>query len=256
MASLDTDVPVRTTYSYVMDKDWGKLPDGWVLDDAAAVAVDSQDRVYVFNRGEHPMIVFDREGASCGRGARACSSVRTACISGPTIRSGCTDDGDHTVRQCTPEGKVLLEIGLPDKPAPYMSGQPFNRCTHTALSPSGDIFVSDGYGNARVHKYSPNGKHLHVLGRVRHRARRVQHRPQHHLRRRRLGLCRRPREPPDPGVRRQRPLRDAVEQPASAVRPVHDPRQAPGVLRRRTRSGHARQQGTRRTSAPPQRPGA
>ncbi len=41
-----------------------------------------------------------------------------------------------------------------------MSGEPFHRCTHTALSPQGDIYVSDGYGNARVHKYSPDGKLL------------------------------------------------------------------------------------------------
>ena len=55
---------------------------------------------------------------------------------------------------------MLLEIGLPDKPAPYMSGRPFNRCTHTALSPEDEIYVSDGYGNARVHKYSPDGRLL------------------------------------------------------------------------------------------------
>ena len=41
-----------------------------------------------------------------------------------------------------------------------MSGEPFHRCTHTAMSPQGDIYVSDGYGNARVHKYAPNGKLL------------------------------------------------------------------------------------------------
>jgi hypothetical protein len=41
-----------------------------------------------------------------------------------------------------------------------MSGEPFHRCTRTALSPSGDIYVSDGYGNARVHKYTPNGRLL------------------------------------------------------------------------------------------------
>ena len=45
-----------------------------------------------------------------------------------------------------------------------MSGEPFNRCTHTALSPRGDIYVSDGYGNARVHKYSPDGKLLRSWG--------------------------------------------------------------------------------------------
>ena len=57
-------------------------------------------------------------------------------------------------------GKVLFEMGIPGKPAPYMSGEPFHRCTHTALSPKGEIYVSDGYGNARVHKYSPDGKLL------------------------------------------------------------------------------------------------
>ena len=59
---------------------------------------------------------------------------------------------------------MLLELGVPGKPAPYMSGEPFHRCTHTALSPEGDIYVSDGYGNARVHKYSPDGKLLFSWG--------------------------------------------------------------------------------------------
>ena len=75
-----------------------------------------------------------------------------------------TDDRDHTVRQCTLEGKVLLTLGISGKPAPYMSGEPFHRCTHTAMSPQGDIYVSDGYGNSRVHKYAPNGKLLFSWG--------------------------------------------------------------------------------------------
>jgi hypothetical protein len=70
----------------------------------------------------------------------------------------CTDDGDHTVRKYTLDGKLLLTIGTSGKPAPFMSGLPFHRCTHTALAPNGDIYVSDGYGNARVHRYDANGK--------------------------------------------------------------------------------------------------
>jgi DNA-binding beta-propeller fold protein YncE len=76
----------------------------------------------------------------------------------------CTDDGDHTVRKCTLDGRVLLTIGIPGRPAPFMSGIPFHRCTHTALSPRGDIYVSDGYGNARIHKYSPDGRLLMSWG--------------------------------------------------------------------------------------------
>lgn len=69
-----------------------------------------------------------------------------------------TDDGDHTVRKCTLDGQVLMTLGVPGKAAQYQSGEPFNRCTHVAFSPHGDIYVSDGYGNSRVHKYSPDGK--------------------------------------------------------------------------------------------------
>jgi hypothetical protein len=61
----------------------------------------------------------------------------------------------------TPQNVCLL---VPGKPAPFMSGEPFHRCTHTALSPKGEIYVSDGYGNARVHKYSPDGNLLKSWG--------------------------------------------------------------------------------------------
>src|SRR5688572_17985003 len=75
-----------------------------------------------------------------------------------------TDDAGHFVRKVTLEGKVLLELGTPGRPAPYMSGEPFHRCTHTALSPKGEIYVSDGYGNSKVHKYSPDGKLIKSWG--------------------------------------------------------------------------------------------
>jgi DNA-binding beta-propeller fold protein YncE len=76
-----------------------------------------------------------------------------------------SDDGDHTVRKCTLDGKVLFTLGTSGKPAPFMSGDPFNRCTHVAIDPrNGDFYVSDGYGNARVHKYTPDGKLLFSWG--------------------------------------------------------------------------------------------
>jgi DNA-binding beta-propeller fold protein YncE len=147
-------------YRYEVVENWGKLPPGWRFGEVAGVAVDRQDRVYVFNRGQHPMIVFDRDGnflKSWGEGVFARAH---GIHMGPDDTVYCTDDGDHTVRHLTLEGKLLLTIGVPGEPAPFVSGEPFNRCTHTALSPRGDIYVSDGYGNARVHKYSPDGKLL------------------------------------------------------------------------------------------------
>jgi DNA-binding beta-propeller fold protein YncE len=145
-------------YTYRVDTDWAKLPDGWAFRDVAAVAVDDKDQVYVFNRGEHPMIVFDREGNFLQSWGEDIFTRPHGLHIAPDQTIYCTDDGDHTMRRCTLDGKVLLTLGIAGKPAPYMSGEPFHRCTHTALSPRGDIYVSDGYGNSRVHKYSPDGK--------------------------------------------------------------------------------------------------
>jgi hypothetical protein len=151
-------------HRYKVIENWAKLPEGWEFMDVGAVAVDSKDRVYVFNRGEHPMIVFDRDGnfiKSWGEGVfkRAHGLHIDA-----HDNLYCTDDGDHTVRKCTTDGKILLTIGVPGTPAPFMSGEPFHRCTHTALSPKDEIYVSDGYGNACVHKFSPDGKLLKTWG--------------------------------------------------------------------------------------------
>jgi hypothetical protein len=117
-------------FTYRVEDGWGRLPDGWQFKDVAAVGVDGDDRVYVFNRGAHPMIVFDRAGnflRSWGEGTFARPHGLHIALDDCLY---CTDDGDHTVRKCTPEGKVLLTIGMPGKPAPYFSGEPFHRCTH------------------------------------------------------------------------------------------------------------------------------
>ncbi len=73
-------------FKYRIVEDWAKLPDGWSFKEVGAVGVDAKDNLYVFNRGEHPIIVFDHEGASCGPGARASTRGRTASIWGRTIR--------------------------------------------------------------------------------------------------------------------------------------------------------------------------
>ncbi len=145
-------------FRYRVVEDWAKLPEGWNLRDVAAVGVDSKDQVYVFNRGEHPMIVFDRDGNFLRSWGEDVFTRAHGVHVGPDDMVYCTDDGGHAVYKCTTEGKILLEIGVPGTPAPFMSGEPFHRCTHTALSPDNHIFVSDGYGNACVHKYSPDGK--------------------------------------------------------------------------------------------------
>jgi len=147
-------------YAFRVVEGWAKWPQQWRLHDVAAVGVDASDRVYAFHRGEHPVIVFDRDGNVLRTFGEDIFTRPHGLHVGPDGSLFLTDDGDHTVRKCTPEGRVLLTIGVPNEPAPFMTGEPFRRCTHTALSPKGEIYVSDGYGNARIHKYTPDGTRI------------------------------------------------------------------------------------------------
>ncbi|SVE28143.1 uncharacterized protein METZ01_LOCUS480997, partial [marine metagenome] len=134
--------------------------------EAAGVAVNNSDLVYVYNRGEHPIIVFDSKGnfkTAWGKG----TSVNPHGVAIDLDNNVyCVDAGDHTLKKFTSEGNLLLTIGTPGKSSGRMSGLPFSHPTHAAISPvNGNIFISDGYSNAAVHKFSPNGKHLLSWGR-------------------------------------------------------------------------------------------
>ena len=162
-------------FGYEADDGWAKLPSGMSWPEVAAVAADSRDRIYVFNRGAHPVMVFDRGGTflfSWGQGLFV--RPHGMCI-GPDDSVYCTDDSDHTVRKYTPDGQLLLTLGTSGKPSDtgatsmdfrtiLRSGPPFHYPTNLALSPEGDLYISDGYGNARVHKFSADGQLLFSWG--------------------------------------------------------------------------------------------
>jgi DNA-binding beta-propeller fold protein YncE len=150
---------------YRVVENWAKLPAGWRYVECAGVAVDRKDDVYVFTRGERPVIVFDRDGNFLRSWGQGLVSRAHGITIGPDESVWLTDDGNHTIRQFTKEGKLLLTIGDVDKPAELQGGKPFNRPTHVALCPkNGDLYISDGYGNSRVHKYDPRGRHLFSWG--------------------------------------------------------------------------------------------
>ena len=148
-------------YAFEELADWAQLPEGWTFYEVADVVVDSRDRVYVFNRSEHPMMVFERDGTFVDSWGEGVFSRAHGLTLGPDDALYCVDDGDHTVRKCALDGEVLMTLGTPGQAAPLLSGEPFNRPTKVALDPAtGDIYVADGYGNAKVHKYSPDGELL------------------------------------------------------------------------------------------------
>lgn len=152
-------------FVYEVDLDWAKLPEGWNLHEVADVVTDREDRVYVLSRGEHPIIVLDREGNLVDSWGEGIFGRAHGATLGPDGLLYLADDGDHTIRKCTLSGEVLQTYGVSGQPAPYQSGEPFNRPTKVAFDPeTGDLYIADGYGNARVHKFSPDGEHLFSWG--------------------------------------------------------------------------------------------
>ena len=151
-------------YVFEVVENWAKLPEGWSFFEVSGVGVDRQDRVYVFSRGKHPVTVFDRDGTLLTSWGEGVFTRPHAVTMGPDDTIYLTDDGDHTVRKCTLEGRILRTIGAPGDPAPKHSGRPFNRCTHVAVAADGALYITDGYGNARVHKFSPEGTLLFSWG--------------------------------------------------------------------------------------------
>lgn len=146
------------TRQYTYDPTWGALPEG--LSDWAyvpAVAVDSEDRVYVNQRGAPSVVVYSRAGellATWGdqfaRGAHGLQ-VRPE-KDGEYLYF--TDVARHCVVKTTLDGRELWTLGEPGRVG--APGEPFNRPTSVAFSPDGDFYVSDGYGNRRVHHFDPS----------------------------------------------------------------------------------------------------
>jgi DNA-binding beta-propeller fold protein YncE len=90
---------------------------------------------------------------------------------GPDDTVYCVDDGDHTVRKFAPDGRLLQTLGTSGKPSDtgarsvdyreiVRAAGPFHYPTNAALAPNGDLYVADGYGNARVHRFTADGRLL------------------------------------------------------------------------------------------------
>ena len=115
---------------------------------------------------ENPLLVFDADGAHLRSFGRGTFSDRThAILVAPDGTLYCADDGTHTITHCSPDGDLLDTIGTPNTPSPAWSGIPFNRPTQAAVSPKdGLLYVTDGYGNSRIHVFTPQGELLRSWG--------------------------------------------------------------------------------------------
>jgi len=144
-------------FVYEFAEGWGSLPEeislGWV----AAVAVDSHDRVYVYSRSDDPVIVFDRDGNFLQTWGRDLLRDAHGIYIEADDTLWCVERETHCVRKVTLDGELLMTIGTPDQEG-GREGEPFRLPTDIGFDSAGNIYVSDGYGNARVHKFSPAGE--------------------------------------------------------------------------------------------------
>lgn len=181
-ASSEGGSAMEASPAYHVQENWERLPPDFTHRDVAGIAVDSQDRVYVLTRMQARVIVYNQDGRYLSTFGEGLFTERSHGIAvGPDDSVYCVDDGDHTVRRFTPQGALVLTIGMAGqasdtgyelgRPTPYerlasitSGGAPFNRPTGVAVASNGELYVSDGYANARVHRFAPDGKLIQSWG--------------------------------------------------------------------------------------------
>ena len=140
---------------------FGKLPPGMTFGNTSHVAVDSSDRAYVFQRKDPPVLVFDEDGNLLTTWGDGQILDAHGVFITPADEIFLLDRDAHELLKFDIEGKVLLRLGTRERPSLH---GPFNHPADVAVSTAGEIFVADGYGNSRVHRFTAEGEHLSSWG--------------------------------------------------------------------------------------------
>ena len=155
-------------YRYEYRPDWAKLPAEMEFQAPSAVAVDSHDNLYVFQRGDPPVLVFDRDGNMIAQWTRKDGVPADAHLVyvGPDDGVYLADRDAHQILKYTSEGELVMSLGnrhRAELQAPF--NHPADMCVAPPGSPlAGEIFVADGYGNSSVHHFSASGNHIDSFG--------------------------------------------------------------------------------------------
>ncbi|MFT5526932.1 MAG: DNA-binding beta-propeller fold protein YncE [Pirellulaceae bacterium] len=147
--------------SFEPDPSFPQLPKDFQLGACAAVAVGQDGTVFLFHRGEQPIVCLDSQG----RFLRSWGDAEIVSAHGLRVDHNrhvwVTDMAGHRVLKYSGEGKLLLALGTGK---PGANRDQFNKPTDIAFGSLGEFFVSDGYGNSRVTKFSPSGAVITTWG--------------------------------------------------------------------------------------------
>ena len=145
-------------HKYAVVPDWGVGKGGKNFGGIiTGIGIDRSDHVYLSRRNPPAILVYDRQGTFLSAWETETLANPHGVFADSDSRVWVTDSENHTVQCFTPEGKISQILGTPGKPGE--PDQPFNRPTKAVVSPAGELFVSDGYGQYRVHRFSVDGKH-------------------------------------------------------------------------------------------------
>jgi DNA-binding beta-propeller fold protein YncE len=153
---------VDAAVGYVVDPAWPQKPTGFKWAEMSSIAIDRNDNVYIATRSDPPVQVYDASGKFIRSwGADTLKTVHHMKIDHDG-NVWITDIGYHTVHKYDPQGKLLLTIGT--KGEAGRDKTHLNQPTDLAITPKGDVYVSDGYGNARVVHFDRTGKFVNEWG--------------------------------------------------------------------------------------------
>ena len=156
---------IDNAISYQVDPAWPKRPEGVDWGAMPGVAVDGQDNVWIFTRANPPVQVYKASDGTLVRsfGQKEIKTAHHIKIDHDG-NVWLADIGRHLVMQFSPGGQLLRQLGTPDESG--VDQTHFNRPTDMAITPGGDVFISDGYGNNRVVHYDSSGKFVKAWGKL------------------------------------------------------------------------------------------
>lgn len=141
----------------------------WELGYPSAVTMDAKGAIYVLQRGEKadPVLVLNREGKIIRSWGKGMYKIPHSIRIDPQGNIWTVDSSSSMVYKFTPQGKKLMEISVGGQPPPRNSKPGVisaNGTTDIAFGPNGRLFISDGYGNARVLEYTAKGELVRQWG--------------------------------------------------------------------------------------------